>query len=104
VEWWEIVWHKHVSPRFSLILHGLLFVRSFLLKISSCLMVLFRLIGFSYVGVVVKMLIIYFFIIHSLSASSMIFALNAALFSDVDLGLVPLHGLLLWVDVDLLNL
>ena len=55
-------------------------------------------------GVVVKMLIIYFFIIHSLSASGMIFALNAAFFSDVNLGLVPLHGLLLWVEVDLLNL
>jgi len=67
-------------------------------------MVLFRLIGFSYVGEVVKMLIIYFFIIHSLSASGMIFALNAAFFSHVDLGLVPLHGLFLWVDVDLLNL
>jgi hypothetical protein len=54
-------------------------------------------------GVVVKMLII-FFIVLSLIANSMIFSLNASFLSDVDLRSVSLHGFLFWVEVALLNL
>jgi hypothetical protein len=88
----------------SLSSYGLLFVRPFRFRISSCPMVLFRLIDVFYVRVVVKMLITSFFIVLSLNASSMIFALNAIFLSDIDLGLVSLHGFLFWVEVALLNI
>jgi hypothetical protein len=45
----------------SLSSYGLLFVRLFQLRISSSLLVLFRLRGASYVGVVVKMLTLFFY-------------------------------------------
>jgi len=93
VEWWRLVWHKHVVSCFSFIL-WLAIWDTFRLRISSCFIVSFRPIGVSCVGVAVKMLITYFLIAPSLSAFGMTCALNASFLSIIVLGLVPLYGLL----------
>jgi hypothetical protein len=94
VEWWKLVWHKHVIPDF-LLFYGLLFMKLSLLKMSLGPMVLFRLFDAFYVGVIGKMLITYFLTAHSLITFGMIYALDASFLFGVALGLALFLGSLI---------
>ena len=78
----------------SLSSYGMLFVRPFRLGINLCPTVPFKLSDAFYMGVVGKMLIIYFLIACSLIAFGMIYVLNASFLLSVDLGSVPFLGFL----------